>query len=204
VHCVVFVWQVVSQRCHRLRLEITPHGACPGWWQPSCGSFIKICKQFRGIKTLEIIQRQVWRWPSPLCPATPPFAHTHMTFRRIFHNLQLLEHWNILQYLPGPKREPQWLPRGIVSCCSCSCSCSCICQPGPGSRNKQTTTGRQQTHWERIYLSLITRRSLWWMPEGNFIISIYTPHRCQPQSRWRIQLHCLRNTHTHMHTNMWP
>lgn len=67
-------------------------GACCGRWQASCGRFIKICKQFRGIKTLEIIQRQVTVLPRPLiCTyTTPPHTHTHTDkndfYAIFFHN----------------------------------------------------------------------------------------------------------------------
>lgn len=71
-------------------------GACCGRWQASCGSFIKICKQFRSIKTLEIIQRQVTVQPRPLiCTHTQTKMIFTRNFSIIFATFETLEYFAI-------------------------------------------------------------------------------------------------------------
>lgn len=170
-------------------------GACCGRWQASCGSFIKICKQFRSIKTLEIIQRQVTLQPRPLiCTHTHTRTQMKMIFTRnvsiIFATFETLEYFAIFngqcKWEKGREREREGEGGGL-HCCNC--------QARRGSkRNKQTRTRTGQTtntlraHLFVTYHTALPLGSpvrLAWpglacsgLPVGHFIISI-----CSPKSR---------------------
>jgi len=93
-------------------------------------------------------------------------------------------------------QEPQWLPRGSASCCSCQVSSG----QGRGSRNKQTTTARQRTHWERLYLSLITRGNLWLTGGQLYNFHVLATQMATPKplknAAWLSATHIYTLTHT--------
>lgn len=219
------VWQPVSQRLEINGLfaaaihpppsfpsSLSCLGACCGRWQASCGSFIKICKQFRSIKTLEIIQRQVRLQPRPLiCTRTHTHTQMKMIFTRnfsiIFATFETLEYFAIFngqcKWMRGGERERG---KGVGGCTAATV------RRGEAAReiNRQGRAPvRQRTHWERIYLSLITRccrwgrqsdwpglawRGLFWPARW----ALYNFHM-QPQKPLK-NFTWLRHTHTDTHT----